>query len=229
MSVNDRSDLAHPWLGVQLMGGDEAPAYRVHALGVSTLAETQQCPCCGAGEPSQGGKLTITVKALVSSEGVACADLDGVEKLALDHILANAEVMPYRASTIEINRASSYIALSTRRGMGNTVLIHPDTLRDLIEETDPEYRSIFPRWNPVVEQIAGWTKEFEGEYDPATRHIIFWSKQVMPRDKIVVLYANNAIDSPYFACGHHNTPYFIENNVGDLCKAKDYARVINCS
>jgi hypothetical protein len=136
--------------------------------------------------------------------------------------------MPNPVGVFEINRASSYIAASCRRGMGNIALIHPDTLRDLVANTPDELRWVFPAWSQDAEPVSGWSKAFDSAYDPATRAIVFWTKSIMPRDKMIVLYRGpNPIDGPYFAAGHENKAYFLVNDTGNLFKAHDYARVIN--
>lgn len=246
--MNEKSTLRHPWLGMQLWAGERHASYcqnvlrhndRVYVphLDPDAAARMYLQPVAKP-DPDQGTlafmdekpfpRMTLAIYPVPSTVGVPCADLEAVEAMALARIFETAQVMPHPGDIWEINRASSAVAKSSRRGMGNIVLAHPETLKRLYHGSPPELQRIFSPRAEHPEEIAGWTRPFEGAYDRATRGITFWTKPVMPKDKMIVLYRGrtNQYDAAYFAFGHESEPHFYESKESYLFPAHYYARVI---
>lgn len=123
--------------------------------------------------------------------------VDGIEG-AEEELLSLATGYPLHGGehplAIHVNRASSLIAARTRRGAGNTILIHPDGVARFDEGLS--FSPITPRIRLVFGEGIGTPDRWfhAGEFNQTMN---IYTCTDLPRDRLFVAYlGNTALDQP---------------------------------
>jgi Major capsid protein Gp23 len=244
------TQIKHPFLGIQeLKDEQEVLQLRVtHTPDFTTVNEIAQT--YSGKQPAElqaatGNKLSIRI--LKGEPGTEVPNLDEAEDIFLKEVLSqpmyenqifdlNKVATPVGYGydrgdllvglMILINRRANLIAARTRRGAGNVVLTHPNTVKIFKETNSTAYAD-----TTIAHTFGNWTNA-----GCINSSIVVYTSMKVPENKVIVTYKGpGEMDAPAFFATNFYTDKsyfdFLKNNTQCLGNATDYIGIVelqNC-